>query len=202
MQVLARNIAGDGVPGGTTLDQDFAISASNVSSASSVPNMPYASSATAAATGAGTNGDSGVSPGEPITITARVGNLGPSSIPAGTLTASIVSGPAGIIVNSVKTPAISGNSSTNVSGIKIWALPTAVCNSSNIRVRLRYTAAGRSSEIITTVGVTAPFVTRNSSDVPKSIADNSTASSTLALTAPSNIRGLPRAGQHHAHLRQ
>ncbi len=148
VQVLARNIAGDGVPGGTALDQDFAISASNVSSASSVPNMPYASSATAAATGAGTNGDSGISPGEPMRHHGRVGNLGPSAIPAGTLTASIVSGPAGLIVNSVKTPSISGNSSKDVSGLRIWALPTAVCNSSNVRVRLRYTAAGRSREIV------------------------------------------------------
>ncbi len=190
VQVLARNIAGNGVPGGAALDQDFALTAANVDPASSVAAVPYAAPASVAATGPGTNGDNTVSPGEPVAVTAVVGNLGPAATRAGTLTLAVASGPAGVIVGTVPVPSVAANSTKTVSGLKIWVLPTAVCNNSVVSLRLRYSANGQPGNATASVTPTGPFTAIASTNVPRAIPDNGSTESTLTASGPARPRRL------------
>lgn len=189
VQVLARNIAGNGVPGGAALDQDFALTAVNVDGVSPISAVPYDGGVGLSAMGPGTNSAAGIQPGEPVDLAVTIGNLGTSATAAGKLTATLTSGAGGIIVGTVSTPSVAANSRRLVNGLKLWVGPTAICGNGPT-VRIRYAAGARTYETNVRVITTPGSATIASTDVPRAIVDNGTVSSTLNAPGPANLTRL------------
>ncbi|MDP2773446.1 MAG: S8 family serine peptidase, partial [Nocardioides sp.] len=89
VQVIAKNIAGDGVPGNATLlDQDFALTVSNMTEGASAVVKGDGLSFTDSA-----DGNTTPDPGEPLAVTASVANAGNVSTGPASGTLEVVSGP-------------------------------------------------------------------------------------------------------------
>ncbi|MBB6628392.1 S8 family serine peptidase [Nocardioides sp. KIGAM211] len=184
VRVIATNIAGDAVPGnGSALDQDFALTASNLD----VQPTPVGAAAGVTVTDS-RDANSTVDPGEDVTVQAAITNVGDATAPAGTGTLTVLSGPATIVQGSSDFPTIAaGSSQSSTTPYQLKISPAAACGAV-VTLRHAWTAGGQTVTEDKTVRVggdlyDGAFASTASGDVPKAIPDNNATgvSSTIAL---------------------
>jgi subtilisin-like proprotein convertase family protein len=183
VKVLARNIAGDGIPGNAdTTDQDYALVVSNVNPP--VASLPVLVNAGETITPLGDN-DSFLEPGEPFNLALRlknVGNLTATSI-SGTLSAP--TNEAAISVGTSTWPNIhAGASRLNTTQFRGTVRNSVSCGD---LVDLKVTIAsngGAAAAIPVSLqtGRLGPLQTFTATDVPKSIPDNNPSGATSVVT--------------------
>lgn len=183
VKVVARNIAGDGVPGnGDATDQDFALVVSNADPSTGAVIAEAASSAT----DVGGDADGVVEPGETFAITETLRNVGDTRTTGvvGTLTSS---SPEVSIGNGI------GSYGDLAPGGAFGATYTARLGSAaTCGADVSFTLTAASSEgtwsvpISVPTGATGPPVPSTSSEVPKSIPDASTTGVASSLAIPSS----------------
>lgn len=135
--VRATNIAGDGVPGGTTLDQDFALTSVNLTAAGSAAALPYIAGVNLSEAAPGADGDGLLEPGEPLNTTVDLGNAGTSPLTAGRLTATVVTGPATALQSPMTVPEVVSAGGTRVPGPSLLLAPSAACGE-QVTLRITY----------------------------------------------------------------
>ncbi|QIG44951.1 S8 family serine peptidase [Nocardioides anomalus] len=181
VSVRAANIAGDGVPGnGSALDQDFALTASNVDPAPT----PAANPAAAGVVVHDSDFDANTTfeRGETVTVDASVFNGGDAASAAGTGTLTVVGGSATVVRGTSPYGAVAPEATgTNTQQYVVQLADDATCGGT-VTLRHTWTAGGRTSVEDTTLRVGPAMVpdwaaatTTPSTDVPKSIPDASAA---------------------------
>jgi subtilisin-like proprotein convertase family protein len=190
VRVVGTNIAGDGVPGvGGALDQDFALTASN---------MDLASQAVAGANGityaeSDFDGNTTVDPGEVVNVSASIMNSGDLPLGAGTGTLTVASGPATVLQGSSTYAAIAaGQTDTNQQTYQIRVDPSPNC-ATPVVLDHTYTSGAQTvvQHLTIVLGSPPPVVSYNSADIPKAIPDNNAAgvNSTLVVLATTDKIG-------------
>lgn len=188
VSVIARNIAGDGVPGNADLtDQDFALIVSNAAPATTA-NLVH-DTATITDTGGG-DGDGAPEPGETISLTERLKNVGNASATgiAGTLSTSTPN--TTVTAANSPWPAIAAGatgSNTTPFGVQLGA---ALACGTTVQLSLQVTTAGGGAYTIPIpmqTGKPSGTGTKNSTDVPKAIPDDNPAGVTSNLTLTAGI---------------
>lgn len=194
IQVVARTIAGDGVPGNASaLDQDFALLGSNLTAATSgvaqavTPAVVDSSDSLAVA-----------DPGEPVAVSVPVTNVGNKTLAAGTGTLTKISGAATITRGTTPYPTIAvGVSSAGLLRYAIRMSPTAACGTSSA-FRHTYTSGGVTVTQDFSVVLGGPlrpsgtYTSKSATGLPQSIPDNNATgvTSTIALTNTAKLADL------------
>ncbi|HET8821756.1 MAG TPA: S8 family serine peptidase, partial [Thermoleophilaceae bacterium] len=180
VSVVAANLAADGVPGaGDATDQDFALVVSN-GSEQPAPLLTHEATSVSDPSG---DGDSVLEPGEPFSLQETLRNSGTAA--ATSVSGSLSAITAGLTV----TDGTAGfpNLSAGTTGANTDALTASVGGSvpcgTDIRMALDVTTAqgGFTVPISIPTGAASAPVSRDSTDVPKTIPGNRTATVTSAL---------------------
>jgi subtilisin-like proprotein convertase family protein len=182
VRVRATNVAGDGVPGGGTTDQDFALVVSNVGS----PTGRAALTPTQARI-LDEDGDGVVEPREPWSVDATVKNTGP--VASAPLTATLSSATPGILVTGASTSAgeLAAGSSVSFSGPLRGERAANACGSTPVvSLTLGASAAGAIGGGATVVAPGAGFVPRTATFSPGIAIPDASATWT---TAPVTVGG-------------
>ncbi len=189
VRVRATNIAGDGVPGGGSTDQDFALVVSNVGGPTG----------RAALTPTGTkivdeDGDGVLEPREPYSVSATIANTGP--VASAPVTGTLTSTTPGVLVSSPTTSfgALAPGSSAGPAGTLGGERSANACGSTPVvSVTLSAFAPGAVSGGATVVAPGAGFAPRTATFAPAiAVPDSSTAwtLAPLSITGPGVVEDL------------
>lgn len=188
VRVVARTIAGDGVPGNdSALDQDFALIAKNVTYEPAP--VPVLTSATV--TDSSFDGNDTLDPGEPLILEQGLRNDGDLATQPGDLTLQVVSGPATVDHASTPVPAVApGETESGEESLSLHLDESASC-ASTVVLRTTWTdgALVRSKDTEILVG-TLPhasgtqIVRSTATDTPKAIPDNNATGISSTVLVP------------------
>jgi subtilisin-like proprotein convertase family protein len=183
VRVIARNIAGDGIPGNAdTTDQDFALVVSNAGASSTTGAVLTEGTRTVTPGG---DGDAYFERGEPFTVRQGLRNAGNAS--ATGISGALTSGAGATVTTGAATwPNLASNASGNNTPLFAATVsPTAACGAPLALTVTANSSAGQ-VQIPFSVLVGKPStntITRNSADVPKAIPDNNGTGVTSVLAA-------------------
>lgn len=188
IQVMAKNIAGNGVPGNATAtDQDFALTASNLTEGSS----SVVAGDGLLVTDTVSDGNTTPDPGEPLEVSATVANVGNAATGPGSGLLEVVSGPVEVTrAASAFATVVPDGTASNLTTYRVQTDLAAPCNSM-VTLRHTWTGAGQTvAEDLTYriggVPSVGSFATTASADVPKLIPDNNPTGVTSTLTMPAS----------------
>ncbi len=191
VRVIAKNIAGDGVPGNADLtDQDYALVVSN---ANPTTQAVVLEAGAPTVTPLGDN-DAFLEKGEPFKLWLKLKNIGNAAAPAfsGTLTAP--TGEATIQHGTANWPAIAKNATKQNTPAFTATVKSNLACGKPVHLAIAGNAGGSSFQIPLELQTGHPgaAVTFASTDVPKTIPDNNVAgvSSIRTLTGPGTINNL------------
>jgi subtilisin-like proprotein convertase family protein len=191
VRVVARNLAGDGVPGnGSAIDQDFALVIYNATLAP-IPALQQGPVTTADTNG---NNNGFVDPGESVTLLATMQNVGTATATNVNGTLAVTGGSATILTGSSPYPDIAANASAqNSTPYRFVVSPTQPCGSLlTFQHTVTYTGGDpASASLPVRVGkpATGALATYTSPNVPTAIPDAGGAPAIVNLP----ISGVPGA---------
>ncbi|MFL5826852.1 MAG: S8 family serine peptidase [Thermoleophilaceae bacterium] len=180
VSVVAKNIAGDGVPGGSSTDQDYALVISN---GAVVPAAAQASAAGTTVHEQG-DGDGAIEPGEAFTLNQVIGNPGDAALPGGTGT--LTSASPGLSLSTASSPydpIAPGATEMNSTPFAGSLASSASCGAP---LDLSLSLSGNAVPLNIPTGATGPTLPRDSSDVPKSIPDGVSTGVASVLDIPTH----------------
>ena len=180
VRVIARNIAGDGVPGNAdTTDQDYALVVSNVGA--SVGSLAILENAGQTLTPVG-DGDPTLEVGEPFTLRVKLKNIGNKTATSVSGTLSAPSGEATITQPNATWADIAGAATKQSTLLKGTVKSTLSCGKF-VRLKLAGSYNGTPFSIPIPVRTGKPGTGKvyTSTDVPKAIPDNNPTGATSNL---------------------
>ncbi|MCC6179384.1 MAG: S8 family serine peptidase [Chloroflexi bacterium] len=189
VRVIARNLAGDAVPGNATaLDQDFALVISN-GDAATIPGLMLGGVTTSDAAG---DNDGAADPGETISLAIGITNTGPGAATGATGALTVVSGNVTVLDGASAYPTIAdGATATNTIPYRAQIAETQPCGALlTFRHTLSYSGTAQLiDDIPVRVGMqrTGPVAAYSSTDVPKAIPDASSTGVVASLTVPAGL---------------
>jgi subtilisin-like proprotein convertase family protein len=173
VRIVARNLAGDGVPGNaSTIDQDFALVTYNVAFAD-LPVLHQGAVTTGDANG---NNNGFIDPGESITLLAAMQNVGTATATNVNGTLAVTGGSATVVTGSSPYPTIAPNATAqNSTPYRFVVSPSQPCGSLlTFQHTVTYTGGGPASTSLPvhvgkpTTGAPATYTSPN---VPTAIPD-------------------------------
>lgn len=186
VRVIAKNLAGDGVPGaGDATDQDYALLVSDV-------GAPQASKAVLTDAGTtltrGGDGDAYLEPNEPFTLATKLRNVGNATATSITGTLSAPSSDATVTQPSSSWPNLATSAAATGSpafGAKV--APALTCGDT-LDATVHVSSSGGPIDLpvsLQTGHPSANLITAASTDVPKAIPDGDPAGVSSSVTVPS-----------------